>query len=463
MDIKKIDEIKQFFAALIPEMELNAVYADAIYYHDFSREIAADKTAKEISSSEDAGIRLRAYDGEQFYEVALTGFDKEKITEAAKNLTKNIKKKNTFPLAIDTQKINKHFEAVGEIKPETISLQDKITATTTLVETILKKEKKLINCRSRYEEAKELRIFVNKYKQLSQLISSCLFVLAPYIKTAAGEVRYHYEAFFANGYEVKQKVTEQELNKLVAMTQKIATAEKIIPGKYTCLFTPELSGLLAHESFGHGMESDTIYKDRAKAKEFLGKPIAATFVNILDNPSFPSRNGSFFFDDEGFITSPTYLVKDGIVNLPITDSYSASRLKLPRSGNARAESYDHKLYARMSNTYFGPGKSKKEEMLKKIKNGFYLHYSSGGMEDPKSWGIQIQGIVAERISNGKLTGELFYEVGMTGYLPDLLKNIKEVSEEFEVPGTGTCGKGHKEWVRVSEGGPFMLVNEVNLS
>ena len=42
---------------------------------------------------------------------------------------------------------------------------------------------------------------------------------------------------------------------------------------------------------------------------------------------------------------------------------------------------------------------------------------------------------------------------MSGYVIDLLESISEVSDNFSVIGTGSCGKGYKEWVRVSDGGP----------
>ena len=117
----------------------------------------------------------------------------------------------------------------------------------------------------------------------------------------------------------------------------------------------------------------------------------------------------------------------------------------------------------MSNTYFDEGDTSPETMIKMVKDGLYLHYSSGGMEDPKGWHVQIQGIVAEKIRNGKLTGEFFYEIGMTGYLPTMLGNILAVGNKLIIPGTGRCSKGHKEWVRVSEGGPHLLIKEVDLA
>ena len=59
--------------------------------------------------------------------------------------------------------------------------------------------------------------------------------------------------------------------------------------------------------------------------------------------------------------------------------------------------------------------------------------------------------------DGKLTDNYVAPVVMSGYVPDLLKSISMVSDEFRVIGSGGCGKGYKEWVRVSDGGPALKV------
>lgn len=46
-------------------------------------------------------------------------------------------------------------------------------------------------------------------------------------------------------------------------------------------------------------------------------------------------------------------------------------------------------------------------------------------------------------------------ITLTGYVPDLLKSISMVSDKEELFGSGMCGKGHKEWVKVSDGGPYL--------
>ena len=83
-----------------------------------------------------------------------------------------------------------------------------------------------------------------------------------------------------------------------------------------------------------------------------------------------------------------------------------------------------------------------------------LFETNNGMEDPKNWGIQCMVNIAREIKDGKLTGKIYSPVVLTGYVPDLLKSISMVSEEVKL-GAGTCGKGYKEWVKVSDGGSYI--------
>ena len=142
---------------------------------------------------------------------------------------------------------------------------------------------------------------------------------------------------------------------------------------------------------------------------------------------------------------------------------TAKKLNVPRSANGRCESFDHKIYARMTNTLFGRGTHSLKEMMKNIKDGIMLKGRGGGMEDPKGWGVQIQGIFAQRIKNGRLVNEYYDDVGITGYLPEILGNIKQVSREFSTKDVGHCGKGHKEWVDVSTGGPYLRIEKIDLA
>jgi len=109
----------------------------------------------------------------------------------------------------------------------------------------------------------------------------------------------------------------------------------------------------------------------------------------------------------------------------------------------------------MTNTVFDSGTSTKEEMIASIKFGYLLEGTESGMEDPKHWGIQCIVCRGYEIKDGALTGRVVSPVVMTGYVPDLLGSISMASGDRRIDGNGGCGKGHKEWVKVADGGPYL--------
>ena len=109
----------------------------------------------------------------------------------------------------------------------------------------------------------------------------------------------------------------------------------------------------------------------------------------------------------------------------------------------------------MTNTYFAKGNDKLEDMIKSIKHGYYLCDTNNGMEDPKNWQIQCTASYGLEIIDGQFSGKIVAPVVISGYVVDLLSSISMISDQFEVIGSGMCGKGHKEWVFVADGGPHL--------
>ena len=176
---------------------------------------------------------------------------------------------------------------------------------------------------------------------------------------------------------------------------------------------------------------------------------------MYDGASACLSAASYFFDDDGIEATSTCIIKDGILQTGISDSLSALELKTVPTGNGRRESYKRKVYTRMTNTFFKEGDSKLEDMIKSIKHGYYLCQTNNGMEDPKNWQIQCTACYGLEIKDGKFTGKMVAPVVISGYVVDLLNSISMVSDTCKVIGSGMCGKGHKEWVYVSDGGPYL--------
>ena len=200
---------------------------------------------------------------------------------------------------------------------------------------------------------------------------------------------------------------------------------------------------------------DQFVKDRALGKEYINKPVASNLVSMRDGAASCFAIASYFFDDDGVLAGDTLVIDKGILKQGISDVNPASMLGTKPTGNGRRQAYDHKTYTRMTNTFFEPGKDKLKDMIKSIEYGYLIDVTNNGMEDPKNWQIQCTATIGREIKNGKLTGKVVSPIIMSGYVIDLLKSISAVSDDFKINSGGSCGKGYKEWVRVSDGGPYM--------
>ena len=263
----------------------------------------------------------------------------------------------------------------------------------------------------------------------------------------------------ANAHTIGQVLQElpTHTDKLLHTAHMLTTAKPIVPGVYDVITDPSITGLIAHEAFGHGVEMDQFVKDRALAKEYVGKYVASPICNMRDGAASVLSAGSYFFDDDGVLAGDTQIIRDGILVTGISDLTSAAQLGTAATGNGRRDNFRRKAYARMTNTFFEKGTDKLEDMIASIDHGYMLFETSNGMEDPKNWAIQCVAQYGIEIIDGKLTDNWVSPVVMSGYVPDLLGSISMVSDDFQVIGAGMCGKGYKEWVRVSDGGPALKV------
>jgi len=309
---------------------------------------------------------------------------------------------------------------------------------------------------ARYKQTNTREIYVSREKSLEQYLPRFEAIYSAVLKDdATNSTAQIYDGFSRRGSWNLMGENLELIDGMLHDGEKILGAPRLEPGQYECIFSPSLSGMLAHEAFGHGTEADTMQKGRARGTEYLGQAVAAPGVRLYDSPLLDTAAASYYFDHEGMPAAETRIVEGGVLTQPMTDHASASRLGYQRSPNGRRESFDHKIYSRMTNTYFMPGDDSLDAMIASVADGYFVDRATNGMEDPKSWGIQLEALVARRIRNGKLTDEYFSPVIVTGYVPEILQSISMISKDLHINGLGMCGKGYKEWVKVTDGGPYL--------
>ncbi|MBQ6356354.1 MAG: TldD/PmbA family protein [Solobacterium sp.] len=338
--------------------------------------------------------------------------------------------------------------------PEDADLDSLVKELTAVSDAAMKQGEHLIDCRLTAQSTHVCKMFLTPNRDLRQSYVYSEGTVMP-MAMKDGRMEYSYAGVAERqGPEIFAGLRDK-MQEAVRIAEELLTAERIEPGEYDVITTPEVSGLIAHEAFGHGVEMDMFVKNRALGKEYIDKRVGSDLVTMHEGALAAVNVASYAFDDEGTAAGDVIEIDHGILKTGVCDALSALRLGVQPTGNGKRENFEHKAYTRMTNTIFEPGNDSLDDMIASIDYGYLLAGMQSGMEDPKHWGIQC---IIERgyeIRDGRLTGRVVTPIIMTGYVPDVLGNITMASRETEVFGTGGCGKGYKEWVKVSDGGPYL--------
>jgi TldD protein len=358
-----------------------------------------------------------------------------------------------YPVVQETGRSGRWQGEVGELPSETGG-QEIIRRLTALRDRAFALSEALVDVRAVYEGVGVNKLFVSEARELEQSYLWSQGYLIPVSRR--GEVtRVCYKS--SSGLQGTELLTAMEgrLEDTLRVAEELLEARKVEPGEYEVILNPTVAGLVAHESFGHGVELDMFVKGRARAADYLGKRVGSDLVSLRDGARSAQEVSSYWFDDEGTPGSDTLVIDRGVFRAGISDQLSAFALGVPPTGNGKRESFERKAYARMTNTFFTPGSDRLEEMVASIRRGYLLEDFTSGMEDPKNWGIQGVVLLGREIRDGRLTGTIVSPVIITGYVPDVLQSVSMVSGDFAMSGSGMCGKGHKEYSKTSTGGPYI--------
>ncbi|MGK0468905.1 TldD/PmbA family protein [Clostridium sp.] len=424
------------------------------------------KTSIDFTDSSwcERGFVIRVHNGVNYSEFSFNEINEKNINTLVDEIQFSISstlqmlknasiKVNSYDI-IEEPVIKEEFLAEVTTLPTYLSSKEKIEKMCAIKDSALNYSDLLVDFRVVYHEVHVSKIFISNNKELEQ---SYIWSEGNLISIVRRDdnTKYAYEAF--SGLKATELLCEMKsgIEKVVKTSIELLDAKNVIPGEYDVICCPDITGLIAHEAFGHGVEMDMFVKGRAKAIEYIGESVASKLVTMHDGAAAVSNISSYLFDDEGVLGTDTIVIDKGDLKTGISDMLSALKLGTKPTGNGKRESFERKAYARMTNTFFAAGSDNLEDMIASIKKGYILEGCMSGMEDPKNWGIQCMLLQGREIINGKLTGEVISPVIMTGYVPDMLKSISMVSESVELFGSGACGKGYKEYVKVSDGGPYI--------
>ena len=265
---------------------------------------------------------------------------------------------------IHEEEITKSMVNEIEVNPEEMSAED-ILAHLKKISDAGAKHEEVIEFQAAMQFAHVNKMFLSDKKDLMQSYAYAEGMAAA-IGTNGEKTEVAYESFSGlKGAEILDEM-DNKVEKIIQDLNDKLNAEAVVPGMYDVITTPEVTGLIAHEAFGHGVEMDMFVKERALAKDYIGKQVASDITSMRDGALSALQVSSYLFDDEGTLGSDTTIIDHGTLVTGISDVLSAMRLNTKPTGNGKRESFERKAYTRMTNTLFTTGTDSLEDMIASI-------------------------------------------------------------------------------------------------
>jgi len=439
-------------------MEKIVKILEKTYYGDVKFEtgqaigIGKNKSEENINTASSIGLCVRVFSDNKWHYLGFNEIDEEKILNVTERLVRRVGNKKSKLFLQDSWEVDKEIKV--KQKSEDITLEEKVQTVREIFKELMK-NKKIVNASAVISHSRNETIFMNTE---GSILRQVLPYFRFFITVISKEGKRVEQDFFVlakqGGYELfKSLDLNQKIQQVVNGSIELLKAKILKGGVHDIIVDPEISGVIAHESFGHGCEADQVMRNRSYLAELKGKKIISDLVSLHDNSSLKGERGYFVFDDEGVKSNDTVIVKNGVLTHFMHDRQSAAFMNSDVTGNARAQDFSRKVFVRMTNTYIEPGDWKHDELIEDTEKGFYLIKALTGMEDPLGGNLQIVTHKVREIKDGEL-GQLYKGVGISGKVLEFMNRVDAVTDDFQVRGSG-CGKGHEDYVPVSSGGPYM--------
>jgi PmbA protein len=188
---------------------------------------------------------------------------------------------------------------------------------------------------------------------------------------------------------------------------------------------PVAASLVSH--FVSAIRGSSLYRQASFLLDHLGKPVFADHVRIHEQPHLRKGLGSSPFDNEGVATQARDLVKDGILQGYVLDSYSARKLGMLSTGNAGG----------VHNLTVANGSRDLDGLLKLMDRGLFVTELIGFGVNTVT-GDYSRGAVGFWVENGEIQYPV-EEITVAGNLKEMYAQLLEVGNDVDTRGNIRTG------------------------
>jgi PmbA protein len=192
------------------------------------------------------------------------------------------------------------------------------------------------------------------------------------------------------------------------------------------LFDPPIASGIIHHLLS-AISGGSLYREASFLCGALGDTLFPSFVNIEDNPFILKGIASCNADNEGVQTVHRHLIKNGVLEGYLLNTYTARRLKMATTGNAGGA----------HNIIVTPGDKNLAALLKQMGRGLYVTELMGQGVNIVT-GDYSRGAAGFWVENGEIQFPV-ESVTIAGNLKDMFKNIVAVGNDVDTRGQVQIG------------------------
>jgi PmbA protein len=202
-------------------------------------------------------------------------------------------------------------------------------------------------------------------------------------------------------------------------------ARKVKTAEVPVIFDPENAAGLVRILAG-AASGPSLYRRASFLLDRLGTKVAVPGVTIVDDGLILGALGSRPFDGEGLATQRTVLVRDGVLESYLLDSYSARKLEMTSTHHAARDGSG--VTVATTNLMLLPGTGTPAELIASVKSGFYVTELIGFGVNGVT-GDYSRGAVGLWIDNGELAYPV-EEVTVAGNLLEMFTRIEGIGNDL---------------------------------
>lgn len=210
------------------------------------------------------------------------------------------------------------------------------------------------------------------------------------------------------------------------------------PYRGVVVLGPAAAAVLLHEAVAHALEADTLALG-GRPEAAVGVRLGASGLHILDDPGAAPEGVRRSSDDEGVATCRRWLLRDGVVEQPLADSFWARTSSALIPGAARRGSRFAAPAPRSTHLEVLPGELSLEDLVHDA-DGLYLGAAERGSLDPLTGEFSLVVSHGRRIRRGEIADPVG-RCRLRGFVGDLLATVSGIGREVEREGAGWCAKG----------------------